>query len=55
MQPLYVELRHGKETLDPAEWFVMNPVITPATGSDAARDNGDTAGEDAPEQVRTTE
>ena len=56
MQPLYVELRHGKETLDPAEWFVMNPVITPATGSDAARDNGDTKGEDAPaEQVRTTE
>lgn len=55
MQPLYVELRHGKETLDPAEWFVMNPVITPATGSDAARDNGDTAGDDAPEQVRTTE
>ena len=55
MQPLYLELRHGKETLDPAEWFVMNPVITPATGNDAARDNGDTAGEDAPEQVRTTE
>lgn len=55
MQPLYIELRHGKETLDPAEWFVMNPVITPATGSDAARDNGDMAGDDAPEQVRTTE
>lgn len=26
-QRLYVELRHGKETLDPADWFVMNPVV----------------------------
>lgn len=55
MQPLYLELRHGKETLDPAEWFVMNPVITTATGSDAPRDNGDTTGDEAPQQVRTTE
>lgn len=55
MQPLYVELRRGKETLDPTEWFVMNPVMTPATGSDAARDKGDTAGGDAPQQVRTTQ
>ncbi|MDT1060611.1 peptidase M23 [Paracoccus sp. CPCC 101403] len=26
-ETLYVELRKGKETLDPAEWFVMNPII----------------------------
>lgn len=24
---LYVELRQGGDTLDPAEWFVMNPVV----------------------------
>ncbi|WP_134726431.1 murein hydrolase activator EnvC family protein [Paracoccus luteus] len=39
---LYLELRHGKETLDPTEWFVMNPVITAdaaaaGTGSDEVR------------------
>ncbi len=26
-QTLYMELRHGKETLDPTDWFVMNPVM----------------------------
>ncbi|HRM75399.1 MAG TPA: peptidase M23, partial [Paracoccus sp. (in: a-proteobacteria)] len=26
-ETLYVELRQDKETLDPAEWFVMNPII----------------------------
>ena len=26
-ETLYVELRQGKETLDPSDWFVMNPVV----------------------------
>lgn len=26
-ETLYLELRKGKETLDPAEWFVLNPII----------------------------
>jgi len=26
-ETLYVELRKSKETLDPAEWFVMNPIM----------------------------
>ncbi|AUH33453.1 murein hydrolase activator EnvC family protein [Paracoccus tegillarcae] len=26
-ETLYVELRHGGETLDPTGWFVMNPVV----------------------------
>lgn len=26
-ESLYLELRKGNETLDPAEWFVMNPVV----------------------------
>lgn len=26
-ESLYVELRQGGDTLDPAEWFVMNPVV----------------------------
>jgi len=30
-ETLYVELRRGKEMLDPAEWFVMNPIIGDAT------------------------
>lgn len=30
-ETLYVELRRGKETLDPAEWFVMNPIVGEAT------------------------
>ncbi len=30
-ETLYVELRRGKETLDPAEWFMMNPIIGEAT------------------------
>lgn len=29
-ETLYVELRHGKETLDPAEWFVLNPIVEAA-------------------------
>lgn len=28
-ETLYVELRKDKETLDPADWFVMNPVVGP--------------------------
>ncbi|MFV0382777.1 murein hydrolase activator EnvC family protein [Paracoccus sp. (in: a-proteobacteria)] len=32
-ETLYVELRKGKETLDPAEWFVMNPIIGEASQS----------------------
>ena len=54
MQRLYLELRKGKETLDPAEWFVMNPVIAPAP--DGAGTEGN-AGSETPEaeQVRTTE
>ena len=42
-ETLYVELRRGKETLDPAEWFVMNPIIgesaRDATGQQAAGRN----------------
>ncbi|MDS9466569.1 peptidoglycan DD-metalloendopeptidase family protein [Paracoccus sp. MBLB3053] len=30
-ETLYVELRKGKETLDPAEWFVMNPIMGEAS------------------------
>lgn len=30
-ETLYVELRKGKETLDPAEWFVMNPIMDGTT------------------------
>lgn len=26
-ETLYVELRQGKETLDPADWFVLNPIV----------------------------
>ena len=28
-ETLYLELRRGNETLDPAEWFVLNPVVEP--------------------------
>lgn len=28
-ETLYLELRHQQETLDPADWFVLNPVIEP--------------------------
>lgn len=28
-ETLYVELRQGGETLDPGEWFVMNPIVQP--------------------------
>lgn len=32
-ETLYLELRQGKDTLDPAEWFVMNPIVS-GTGQD---------------------
>jgi len=28
-ESLYLELRQGNETLDPAEWFVLNPFVDP--------------------------
>ena len=28
-ETLYLELRKGQETLDPADWFVLNPVVEP--------------------------
>lgn len=28
-ETLYLELRRGQETLDPADWFVLNPVVEP--------------------------
>ena len=28
-ETLYLELRRGNETLDPADWFVLNPVTEP--------------------------
>ena len=28
-ESLYLELREGQETLDPADWFVLNPVVEP--------------------------
>lgn len=37
-ETLYVELRHGKETLDPAEWFVMNPIVGEASQETLAQD-----------------
>lgn len=52
-QELYIELRKGKETLDPAEWFVMNPVITPGPSGDRDIRTGDAGSEE--QQVRTTE
>ncbi|MDO5622841.1 MAG: peptidoglycan DD-metalloendopeptidase family protein [Paracoccus sp. (in: a-proteobacteria)] len=30
-ETLYVELRQGNNTLDPADWFVMNPIVEAAT------------------------
>ncbi|MFC3570905.1 peptidase M23 [Paracoccus sp. TOH] len=42
-ETLYVELRRGKETLDPAEWFVMNPIVGEAadeTGRNATGQDG---------------
>ncbi len=42
-ETLYVELRKGKETLDPAEWFVMNPIVgeaTDGTGRNATGQDG---------------
>lgn len=30
-EALYLELRKGNETLDPADWFVLNPVVEPTT------------------------
>ena len=59
-QSLYIELRQGKETLDPAEWFVMNPVIAaaPSAAETTAETTPDTPPAGAPgteQQVRTTE
>ncbi|AGT07499.1 murein hydrolase activator EnvC family protein [Paracoccus aminophilus] len=34
-QTLYLELRKGKETLDPADWFMMNPIVGD-TGQDGS-------------------
>ncbi|MFV0386687.1 murein hydrolase activator EnvC family protein [Paracoccus sp. (in: a-proteobacteria)] len=31
-ETLYLELRKDKETLDPADWFVLNPVVEPQKG-----------------------
>ena len=28
-ESLYLELRKGTETLDPADWFILNPVVEP--------------------------
>ncbi|MDB6178766.1 peptidoglycan DD-metalloendopeptidase family protein [Paracoccus sp. Z330] len=28
-ESLYLELRQGDETLDPADWFVLNPIVEP--------------------------
>ncbi len=36
MQTLYLELRKGKQALDPADWFAPNPVI--GQGADADQD-----------------
>lgn len=36
MQTLYLELRKGKQALDPADWFAPNPVI--GQGADTDRD-----------------
>lgn len=45
-ETLYVELRRGKETLDPAEWFVMNPIMGEAgqstNGQNETGQNGTT-------------
>ena len=42
-ETLYVELRRGKETLDPAEWFVMNPIMgEDSQGQNATGQDGTT-------------
>lgn len=33
-ESLYLELRKGNETLDPAEWFVLNPLAGPDAGAE---------------------
>lgn len=38
MQTLYLELRKGKQTLDPADWFAPNPVIGQGNGAETDRD-----------------
>lgn len=57
-QTLYVELRKGKDTLDPADWFVTDPTVVMARTATAAQDGaveeqGDTeqgdAGDDFPQ------
>ncbi|UXU76002.1 MULTISPECIES: murein hydrolase activator EnvC family protein [unclassified Paracoccus (in: a-proteobacteria)] len=37
-ETLYLELRKGKETLDPAEWFVMNPIVGEITPDRTGQD-----------------
>lgn len=54
-QQLYIELRKGKETLDPTEWFVMNPVIGPEADPLADTDKADGSAIPQKQQVRTTE
>ena len=31
-ESLYLELRRGNDTLDPADWFVMNSLAGPVAG-----------------------
>lgn len=38
MQTLYLELRKGKQALDPADWFAPNPVIGSGEAADTDRD-----------------
>lgn len=45
-ETLYVELRNGKETLDPAEWFMMNPIVGEATNG---MDRSNATGQDGTE------
>lgn len=39
-ESLYLELRKGNETLDPAEWFVLNPLVGPSVGPSDGTDDG---------------
>src|SRR5690606_570608 len=45
-ETLYVELRNGKETLDPAEWFMMNSIVGEATNG---MDRSNATGQDGTE------
>ncbi|MRX49298.1 peptidoglycan DD-metalloendopeptidase family protein [Paracoccus sp. S-4012] len=51
-ETLYIELRKGKETLDPADWFVANAVAPPlAPGAAEAEPSGDAAEPDLAESA----